>query len=307
MHQSYRNSVGKSRFTPLIIICITLILINKESISQRSYHPATLFNMNYLQEVQTGFLLVNNFAFEDARLQAEKSKQLYPQSSWPHLLQADIYWWKLISGENSNSLRMSFIAELELAKKKAGTSNDGLFCLIMANTYRTRLELLNNNHLAAIRHLKSYYHNLKKSLGEEENYDAFYITSGLYYYLAWVAWDQYPVLRPFLMFLDKGDRNKGIRFLNQAAFSNEAVISSEASYFLMKIYFDVEKDTLLAQKYASVLIKKHPGNFIYLHYYLMCLPQHQQLEEKKSRSEAIHKNAQLSEAQTRYFYQLFHQ
>jgi hypothetical protein len=283
-----------------ISILISPVFLNGQI--KQIENPTT--NSSVHPEIQSGFSYLNNFAFEDAQLMTTKSKTLYPLSAWPHLLQANINWWRIVSGENLPIIRQQMLLELESAKKKADNSHEGLFCLIMANTYRTRLELLNGNNMAAVVHLKSYYQNLRKSLGHEQEYDAFYITSGLYYYLAWIAWNDYPMLRPFLFFLDKGSKSMGIKFLTQATLSNDQVISTEAVYFLMRIYFDMEKDREVALKYATILVKKHPGNFIFSHYYLQCIEKEKVNEERKIRKESVLKNAQLSNTQKLYFYLL---
>jgi hypothetical protein len=259
-----------------------------------------------LADIQTGFQSVSGFYFQDAVEQVMNCKRLYPGSAWPYLMSANMIWWKLVSGEMTLDRQQEFMRELDMARQRLTSSHEGLFCDIVSNVMRTRLELLKGNQLAAIRHIKGYYGSVKKSFGQESVYEPFNLTSGLYYYLAAVAWDEYPLLRPLLILFDRGDKVKGTKFLLKAASSDNPIVATEANYFLMRIYFDMEKNKETAFQFASWLVQKHPCNYIYLYYYLKCKPSDMAGDKNADRKDQVLKNHQLSDQQRAYFLFLLH-
>jgi tetratricopeptide (TPR) repeat protein len=92
---------------------------------------------------------------------------------------------------------------------------------------------------------------------------------GIYNYYADVIPDQYPFVKPFMLFFPSGDRKKGLQQLEEAA-KHAKYASVEANYFLMQNYFLYEKDFAKASAIAIQLNKKYPENPIFHRYLGRC-------------------------------------
>ena len=85
---------------------------------------------------------------------------------------------------------------------------------------------------------------------------------GIYNYYAAVIPDEYPMIKPLMLFFPSGDKEKGIEQLNNAAF-NGKYAKYEAQYFLMTLYFTYENNAYKADEYAETLTKEFPDNPIF--------------------------------------------
>jgi hypothetical protein len=65
------------------------------------------------------------------------------------------------------------------------------------------------------------------------------------------------------MLYPEGDKEKGLAYLTEMTKSSDAFLRNESLYFLMRIYYDLEKDYRLAKKYADILVSDNPNNLIY--------------------------------------------
>jgi hypothetical protein len=109
------------------------------------------------------------------------------------------------------------------------------------------------------------------SLGKEKAYPDFNLTSGLYNYLSDYGTRKYPFLVFYSLMYPRGNMLKGLEQLKVATQNDDEVIRTEAHYFLMKIYIELEKNYEEALYHASYLTEKHPGNLIFLYHYYQLL------------------------------------
>ena len=65
--------------------------------------------------------------------------------------------------------------------------------------------------------------------------------TGIYNYYAEVIPNEYPFVKPLLLFIPSGDKKKGIEQLRLAA-ARARYASIETSYFLMQICYSYERD-----------------------------------------------------------------
>ena len=96
-------------------------------------------------------------------------------------------------------------------------------------------------------------------------YDIF-LGAGIYNYYAEVFPERYPSIKPLLLFIPPGDKEKGIQQLQTAAEKGKYA-SIEAKYLLMTLYYRYEKDY---QKALSIAIELHDrfSNNMLFHKYL---------------------------------------
>ena len=185
------------------------------------------------------------------------------------LLKANIYWWKIISGINDKSTKNVYYQILGDAegyfKKELDKGYSHYYKGISLYGYLARMDGLNKNYFKAFFRINNCLKYLEKSFGAESKYPFFYLSSGLYNYHMLVTSRQYPLLVPYLSLYPRGNREKGISFLEAAASNSNKYLSTEAHYFLMKIYID-EAQSTKALIHSQELLKRFPKNPIFLFY-----------------------------------------
>lgn len=100
------------------------------------------------------------------------------------------------------------------------------------------------------------------------NYDI-HLGTGIYNYYAEVIPEEYPIVKPLLLFIPPGDKKKGIEQL-QAAAEKGKFARVEAAYFLMQTYYNYEKNYLAALALAEELHKRYPSNMLFHKYVGRC-------------------------------------
>ena len=186
-----------------------------------------------------------------------------------HMLKANIYWWKIISGINDKETMNKYYQTLSAAEKffekEKDKGNSHLYKGISLYGYMARMDGLNKNYLKAFFRINNCLKYLEKSFGSENKYPFFYLSSGLYNYHMVVTTKKYPVVAPYLYLYPKGNKSKGIEYLQIAAKNSNKYLSTEGYYFLMKLYLDEKKyDAALIN--VNELIKRFPQNAIFLYY-----------------------------------------
>src|SRR4030095_12884108 len=85
---------------------------------------------------------------------------------------------------------------------------------------------------------------------------------GLFDYLADVAPEQYPILKPFARFFPKGNRAQGLQELALAVEKGQFV-RIEAAFCLVQINYVFERDYATALHYARWLRDRYPNNSLF--------------------------------------------
>jgi tetratricopeptide (TPR) repeat protein len=88
---------------------------------------------------------------------------------------------------------------------------------------------------------------------------------GIYDYFADIIPQEYPILKPIMLFFPKGDRLRGIEELKIA--SQKAYYANiEATYFLLQVYTNYEKEYRKALELSLWLYNKFPDNAVFHRY-----------------------------------------
>ncbi|MFN2394939.1 MAG: hypothetical protein ABR597_04540 [Bacteroidales bacterium] len=230
-------------------------------------------------DAKTALIAIYDFRFHDADSLLNHMEINYKESYLPHLVRASFYWWLIIS-EDAGSLKNKeqYIATISKAEEKIGymVKNSSynykdVFHFINLYALKARLDLLNGDYLRALRHMKYCVDYISISLGREEIYPNFNLTSGLYNYLSDYGAKQYPFLAFYSLIYPRGNMPTGLEQLKLATHNDDDVIRTEAHYFLMKIYLELEKNPGKALNHAYYLAKKYPENLIFLYHYYQIL------------------------------------
>lgn len=297
--------------TFLKYIKITLLLSSLFFLKENSF---AISDDHLKISVDKTFKALYNFEFQKADSLIQKIKSNYNSHPITHLLVTSYYWWLIVSGEDNPDNRKNYEKGIDNAlsilntKDKNQLSNEDIGNYINVYAYIARMELFNKELISGFVHLNNCIGYLKKSFEKENEYEMFYLTSGLYNYFVAHSSKEYPYLLPYLAFHPKGNREKGTLQLFTAYKSKDALIKTEATYFLMKIFYEREKDYAKAEMFAEKLTDKYPDNLIYQYYYYTILFARDKKEEailqitKLNASAAS--NTQLSRSQKNYFIEM---
>lgn len=253
------------KLSPTLLSLMFLIAMSINSIANAQKGNTVITTSPGLYE------LTLNYQFHSADSMIKISDQKFKNDLSYQLSVINHYWWKLVSAENSDHYAVLIESRLKQMESLAQSDkkeleNARLFAMITAYAFSARINLHNNSWFDALAKLSKYHSVIGQSFGRENEFPAFYLTSGLYYYFTAHARDKIPVLRLFLSNYTSKDKETGMKFLLKAATSNDFLIRNEATYFLMKIAFEIEANPSAAYIYCNSLLNATPDNLLYQYY-----------------------------------------
>jgi|TARA_B100001093_G_scaffold460313_1_gene474033 hypothetical protein len=151
---------------------------------------------------------------------------------------------------------------------------------------------------------------IEDNLTKTDECDCFKLTSGLFHYFIQTARNQGNLIKAGLVFYPESNLEYGIRLLNESSKSENSLISSEANYFLARIYHENDLKIDSSLYHYEILTNEYPKNLIYLYYELNAMikaqfPTKILLEKKQKAIQLINENPQLILNQSSYFKSLF--
>ncbi|WP_255518094.1 lipopolysaccharide assembly protein LapB [Fulvivirga sp. M361] len=220
-----------------------------------------------------------NFKFDKAEQQFRWLKQKYAWHPLPYFLMGLSEWWKIMPNLNNIEHDEVFLAQMdtvisisERLLKKPEHEIEASFFLAAAYGFIGRLhsseERRNWRKAAsagknALKYMQ--YSKEKHDLSPELLFgDALYN-----YFSVWVP-ENYPLLKPILLFFPKGDKDLGIKQLKEVSF-NAFYTRTEAMVFLMRILNSYENDRPRALQMCEYLNKTFPDNPYFHRYYARLL------------------------------------
>lgn len=267
---------------------------------------------NFSKEIHNAFEKIYNYQLITADSLINNELQKKNESEW-QLLKLNVAWWQIVSGYNDDKYwNKIFLNQIDQTIKQIAKSNleidKNRYYFIILYAFRTRYDVLNDKYFSAVNHLNSCINQIKKSFDKENEFEPFYLTSGLYYYFMAKAWENYPLMRPYLKIYPKGDKVKGLSYLYKIAKSSDIFLKSEAHYFLMRIFYDMEKQYDKAAFHAEYLLKLYPENIMYRLYFIKILEDSGKTQEMQQQSvlykKYLEKNTELSLAQKKYLLEM---
>ena len=227
-----------------------------------------LLNPDIQTELDGAVRNLYNFKFDKAERQFRSLRRRYPQHPMPYFLLGLSTWWKIMpSNAHSTQYDRVFFAYLDTAIVKAQRLYDtdhqnyeATFFLAAAYGFDARLHAERNDWRKATVSSKRSLTYLQKSRAANGLSPEFAFGEGLFnYYAVWIA-DEYPWLRPVLLFFPKGNQAQGLAQLNTAA-QQGFYTGTEARYFQMRILASAREhrpaEALVA---ARALARDFPDN-----------------------------------------------
>src|SRR5690606_11596672 len=143
---------------------------------------------------------------------------------------------------------------------------EAAFFLSAANGFGARLHSERKNWRKAAVMANRSLDYLQKSRKANGLSDEFLFGEALFnYYAVWIH-ENYKMLRPILYFFPKGNKNLGLKQLQQVAF-NGFYTGTEAKFFLMKIYANDAKNGAAAMSLSQYLSSTYPDNPYFQRFY----------------------------------------
>lgn len=214
-----------------------------------------------------------NFDFVTAERGFQVMRYTYPEHPLPYFLMGLSQWWKIAVDLDNNSYDESFVGFMDIAIDKAKkmydtdpTNKEAAFFLAGAYGFQGRLYSERQSWTKATFAGKNALKYLELSKGEDELSPELLLGDALFNYFAvWIP-QNYPLLKPILAFFPKGNKELGLKQLEEVA-ENAFYARVEAQYFLFRLYASEEKSPFKALSITSYLHEKYPNN-PYFHRFL---------------------------------------
>lgn len=222
--------------------------------------------------VKKGIDYIYNIQFDSAEVVFKKLMLDYPDSPAGRFFLAMIDWWKIAIEPENESLDNLFFEKLEdviyhcdQILKNDEKNLDAIFFKGGAIGFRGRLRGLRDSWIKAADDGREALPLLQIAWSiDSTNYDLLF-GMGIYNYFAEVIPDEFPYVKPLMIFFPKGNKKLGIQQLKTAA-EKAKFASTESMYFLLYINYHYEDDIFEARRYASILHEKYPLNPIFHRY-----------------------------------------
>jgi tetratricopeptide (TPR) repeat protein len=218
------------------------------------------------ERIQSGIKQIYNIEFEQAEKTFRSILQDYPDNPSGRFFLAMVDWWKILLDLDNESYDEMFYQKLEdviyhcnQILKKDKNNVDALFFKGGAIGFRGRLRALRDSWLNAADDGREALPIVEYASKLDPNNQDVQLGFGIYNYYASVIPEQFPYVKPLMIFFPKGDKEKGIAQLKNTA-QNGKYAKYEAQYFLMTLYFNYEKEYEEAKKYAINLSSLFPKN-----------------------------------------------
>jgi tetratricopeptide (TPR) repeat protein len=223
----------------------------------------------YDYHVQKGIDYTYNLDFEHANQEYSALVKLKPENPAGYFFLAMVDWWKILLDLDDDSHDDEFFDKLDKVidmcdERLEKDENDmtALFFKGGAIGFRGRLHANRNHWLRAANDGRQAIGIVQKAYELQPDNADILLGIGIYNYYAEVAPNKYPLLKPLMWFLPKGDTAKGIEQL-QIASQHAKYARVEATYFLAQLYFYFQKNYPAALQLASELSTKYPNNSLF--------------------------------------------
>lgn len=236
-----------------------------------------LQDMNLQIEATQALNDMYNFKFARAEQQFRWLKQKHPSHPLPYFLMGLSEWWKIMPNIENQQYDGRFEAYMDSSifladrmQKLDPDNAEASFFLSAAWAFKSRLHSERKSWRKAASAGKSTLGYLEPNKEKAELGPEFLFGDALYnYYAEWVP-ENYPLLRPVLMFFPNGDKEKGVKQLKEVA-NNAFYTRTEAQYFLMRILAFEENRPYEALQIAEYLHESFPDNPYFHRYYARML------------------------------------
>jgi len=208
-----------------------------------------------------------NFSFREADSMVVVMGKTNMDKATISNIKANLAWWKLLSGDaidqNLKSCNSNIDESIKLLLKSKRQDVSSLLNIIYSYSLKARLENYSGNTLKSLIYFYKSIAYMEKCLAKPVKDENLYLVLGLYFYFTDYFENEYVLMSALFFTFPKGDKTKGLKYLEDCSSSKNEMIRTEANYFLLKIYSYIEKNYPKAYRNAQILTQQHPNNLVY--------------------------------------------
>ncbi len=223
--------------------------------------------------LRKGSYYIYNVEFDKASACFSEVIERYPEHPAGYFLDAMVEYWKITLYRRTKRFDEAFLEKIDRVidlcdkhLKKNPFEIKYLFFKGGALGYRGRYYAMRRSWLSAVSDGKEGFDILRKCHQIAPGNHDIMLGTGTYNYFAEALPDDYPFLKPLMMFLPKGDKTIG-RLQLHASAEHARYAGTEAEVVLLQIYYNFEKNAQMSVRTAEKLHEKYPDN-PYFHRYL---------------------------------------
>jgi tetratricopeptide (TPR) repeat protein len=223
-----------------------------------------------------GIERVYNLEFEKAEKDFRLLIHMRPGQPAGKFFLAMVLWWRMMIDIDNTEHDEEFLSDLDgvvdmcdslLAKNPEDVT--AMFFKGGAIGFQGRLMFHRNDYIGAANAGRKALPLVQAAAAlDPKNYDIL-LGSGMYDYYADVIPQEYPFLKPLLLFVPPGNKERGIEELTMASRRGKYA-SIESTYFLLQIYYLYEHDYGKALSLAQELHRRFPRNMLFHRYLGRC-------------------------------------
>jgi tetratricopeptide (TPR) repeat protein len=226
-------------------------------------------NSNFDSRVNDGIKQIYNIKFTEAERSFRSLIADYPNHPSGRFFLAMIDWWKILLDPDNEDYDEIFFLKLEdviyqcdQLLDKNPNDVDALFFKGGSIGFRGRLRAFRESWLKAADDGREALPIVEEAASlDPDNMDVL-LGFGIYNYYADVIPNEFPLIKPLMIFFPNGDKGKGIEQLTNTAIKGKFA-KYEARYFLMTLYYRYENNSLKADEYAAMLLNDFPDNPVF--------------------------------------------
>lgn len=217
-----------------------------------------------------------NFKYDKAEKQFRSLRRRYPQHPMPYFLLGLSTWWKIMptsfGTKQYDNIFYAYmdttITKAEQLYKQDDKNYEASFFLAAAYGFDARLHAERRDWRKATVSSKRSLDFLQKSQEANGLSPEFLFGQALFnYYAVWIP-ENYPLLKPVLLFFPRGNKNIGLQQLRTVA-ATGFYTGTEAKVFLMKILNNEENNSIEAMPVARQLAVEYPDNAYFQRFYAL--------------------------------------
>jgi len=257
------------RWRRALALCLVLLLAGAPARGEDN-SPYTI--RGYDQRIQDGIDLIYNLRFEEADRYFERIIEADPGNLLGYFFLAMVTWWRVLSDLDSREHDEAFYELLEdcirvcdRRLEREPLDFDAVLFKGGAVGFRGRLRGDRGEFLKAAADGLKCLPLLERSRRLEPTNKDILFGQGIYNYFAEVIPAKHPIVRPIMIFLPEGDREKGLQQLREVAREGKYA-RAEAAYFLAQIHRVFEEDELAALRHLEYLYGRYPDNALFHRY-----------------------------------------
>lgn len=253
-----------------------IIIVSIIACTWNSSHAQWVGDAESEAHTRKGIDYVYNLSFDSARAEFHQIIKKNPEHPAGYFFLAMVDWWKIVTDLDNTSNDDHFLDQLDRVIDLCDQRLDkderdaaALFFKGGALGFRGRLHGNRGDWVKAANDGRTALPIVQDAYKLAPQNNDILLGIGIYNYFAEVVPEQYPFVKPFMIFFPKGNRQKGITQLRLA--SEKALYANiEATYFLMQLLQNFEKRSDEALTLAVKLHAKYPNNVIFHKYVGRC-------------------------------------